>query len=575
MLTVTRSTVLIIFITMLLTGCVTAPQSVDNAVFEYFKYQGKDAVFDQPLADDHFQNPILAGFYPDPSITRAGDDFYMVNSSFSFYPGMPIFHSTDLINWRPLGHVLTRPEQIDLDGLGVSRGIYAPTIRYHEGTFYVVGTEVDGRGNFLVTAQNPEGPWSDPIWLPEVQGIDPDIFFDDDGRIYIAHNGGPEGESLYQGHRAIWLWEYNPEEKAVFKDSGRVIVNGGSDISQKPIWIEAPHIFKKDGWYYLSCAEGGTGYDHSQVVFRTRDLNEPFVPYGQNPILTQRDLDKARPNPITSAGHADLVQTSAGEWWAVFLATRAYDQTLYNTGRETFLLPVTWKDGWPEILAKGEPIPYQLKKPAGLPITPDAEPMTGNFTWLEEFDNPQRSVHWQLLRTGSQAWYDIDAERSYASIKPLPVSLASKQRPAAMLYRQKHASFEAETLMRLPLPQQSSAGITAFQNETHHYYFGVENGAKGYVAFLEQANGGMPTRIESVDLPEGLGAITLGVEGAKGLISFFYTAGDGQKQYIAKNADARILSTEIAGGFVGAHIGLHARSSFIPINQLEAYCRKN
>lgn len=547
-----------------LTGCVSLQTSPDRAVFNWFEYQGKDAIFEQPLAEGKFQNPILAGFYPDPSITRAGDDFYLVHSSFSFYPGVPIFHSTDLVNWRPLGHVLTRPEQLNLDGAGVSRGIFAPTIRHHDGTFYMITTLIDTGGNFLVTAKDPAGPWSDPIWLPEADGIDPDIFFDEDGRVYISHNGPPPSEPLYEGHRAIWLWEYDPQAKQIMPDSGRLLVNGGTDLAKEPVWIEAPHIFKKDDWYYLSCAEGGTGYQHSQVIFRTRSLDEPFVPYENNPILTQRDLDINRPNPITTAGHADMVKTPAGEWWAVFLATRAYDQTLYNTGRETFLLPVTWSDGWPHILPAGDTIPYRLKKPAGLPRTPDAEPMTGNLIWRDEFNNDQRSPHWSLLRTGTSDWYSFDSSERGLALNPLPVSLAERQRPAALMFRQKHTAFDATTELALPLPAHSSAGLTAFQNETHHYYLGVENNSGGYTVFLEQAKGDQPQRIESAHLASNVEELVLGTEGDAGKISFYYITGDGDKTYLVRNTDARILSTEVAGGFVGAHVGLHARQQANP-----------
>lgn len=545
-----------------LAGCASTPPAPTAASFDWFEYRGQDTVFEQPLAATEFQNPILAGFYPDPSITRAGDDFYLVNSSFAYYPGVPIFHSTDLVSWRPLGHVLTRPEQLELDGAGVSRGIYAPTIRYHAGTFYMVTTAVDGGGNFLVTAKDPAGPWSDPVWLPAINGIDPDIFFDE-GRVYIAHNGPPEGEPLYDGHRAIWLWEYNLERQQIVAGSGRVIVNGGSDLAKEPVWIEGPHLFRRNGWYYLSCAEGGTGYQHSQVVFRSRSLEEPFVPYENNPILTQRDLDRNRPNPITSAGHVDMVQTPQGEWWAVFLATRAYDQTHYNTGRETFLLPVTWVNDWPHILPPGEPIPYRPPKPAGLPSTPQAEPMTGNFAWRDEFDRRERSAHWQMLRTGASDWYRFDLARERLTLNPLPVALSGSQRPAALMYRQKHTSFEAAAQLVMPLPTLSSAGLTAFQSETHHYYFAVESTGDEYRIFLEQAAGGQPQRIATAPLNAAASEVVLGVEGSAGEISFYYRASDGEKNYLARKADARILSTEVAGGFVGAHIGLHARQAAV------------
>ncbi len=536
----------------------TATASV--AVFDWFEYQGRDPVFATPLPEGQFQNPILAGFYPDPSITRAGDYYYMVHSSFAFFPGIPIFRSQDLVHWESLGHVLTRPEQLPLVQQGVSRGIYAPTIRHHDGVFYVITTLVDIRGNFIVTATDPAGPWSDPILLPEVGGIDPDIFFDDDGRIYIAHNDAPEGEPLYDGHRAIRLWEYDPVAQKVKPESGRIIVNGGADISQKPIWIEAPHIYKIDGWYYLTCAEGGTGYGHSQVIFRTRSLDEPFIPWEKNPILTQRDLPRDRANPITSAGHADLILTPEGEWWAVFLATRAYDEVYYNTGRETFLLPVSWQDGWPVILPAGEEIPYRPTIPASPGNTLDTEPLTGNFRWREEFTRAALSHHWNRLRSEPDDWYRID--KGQLHLTPRPLSMADPEQPSFIGRRQQHTHYSASTRMEIPQASGYSAGLVVFQNETHHYYLGLETAAQGTRLFIEQANKGAPGEIFNLSLPDDAGNhLVLGVEGDAGLISFYYRNQAGEQRWLLRDADARLLSTEIAGGFVGSHIGLHARST--------------
>ena len=163
------------------------------------------------------------------------------------------------------------------------------------------------------------------MWLKEIDGIDPSFFFDDDGKAYVLNNGPPEGTPLYHGHRAIWIQEF---DVAAGKLVGprKVIVNGGVDLSKKPIWIEGPHLYRIKGWYYLMCAEGGTGRGHSEVIFRAKSPWGPFEPYAGNPILTQRDLPPDRPNAVTNAGHADLVQMKDGSWWAVFLASRPYER---------------------------------------------------------------------------------------------------------------------------------------------------------------------------------------------------------------------------------------------------------
>src|SRR5688572_25341289 len=246
-----------------------------------------------------FTNPVLAGFYPDPSICKVKDDYYLVTSTFAYFPGLPVFHSKDLVNWKLIGHVLTNPKVFNIEGSGVSRGLFAPSIRFHNGLFYVTCTLIDKGGNFISTATNPAGPWSDPVWIP-VDGIDPSPFFDDEGKAYLIYNSvAPDNAPQYRGHRTIRIIELDQDSlKVVGKE--KIIVNGGVDLSKKPIWIEAPHIFKKDGFYYLICAEGGTGYQHSEVVFRSDSVKGPYIPYNKNPILTQRHLDSTRSEEHTS-----------------------------------------------------------------------------------------------------------------------------------------------------------------------------------------------------------------------------------------------------------------------------------
>jgi alpha-N-arabinofuranosidase len=225
-----------------------------------------------------YTNPILSGFYPDPSICRVGGDYYLVNSTFAYFPGIPVFHSNDLVNWKLIGHVMSRTEQMDLTGMGVSRAIFAPTIRYHNGLLYVTCTIVDGKENFVVTAKDPAGPWSNPVWLPEIIGIDPSPFFDEDGKAYIVYNSiPPDDKPLYDGHRTIRINSFDSKNLKIISDN-RILVNGGTDISQKPSWIEGPHLIKKYGYYYLVAAEGGTYENHSVVVFRSKTLDGPFVP---------------------------------------------------------------------------------------------------------------------------------------------------------------------------------------------------------------------------------------------------------------------------------------------------------
>jgi len=416
-----------------------------------------------------YTNPILAGFYPDPSICRVGEDYYLVNSTFAYFPGIPIFHSKDLVNWKLIGHVITRTEQMDYTGLGVSRAIFAPTIRYHDGLFYVTCTFVGGKGNFVVTAKNPAGPWSNPYWLP-IDGIDPSLFFDDNGKAYITYNSSPPNNvSLYNGHRTIRLNEFDYKNMKIVGDN-KILVNGGTDISKKPSWIEGPHLLKKDGYYYLIAAQGGTGADHSVVAFRSKSVDGPFVPYENNPVLININGD--RKHPITSTGHADLVELPNGKWEAVFLGTRPYEADYFNTGRETFLTPVTWRDGWPILNAGNTMVLYHYPLPlAEKKDNTNTTKYSGNFSYKDNFNENNLKPDWTFLRDVKQAWYNLKSKRGYLSIKVRPETATGKMNPSFIARRQQHATFTASTsLVFNPEFNNEKAGLLCFLNQDHFYF---------------------------------------------------------------------------------------------------------
>ena len=523
-----------------------------TATFAWFDYQASDTALQAEKG--YFSNPILPGFYPDPSITRKDDTYYLVNSSFAYTPGLPVFESQDLVHWELAGHALNRPSQVTFENLHSSRGIFAPTIRYHDGLFYIITTAVDAGGNFILTAKDPAGPWSDPVWLPEVGGIDPDLFIDEDGRAYIAHNDAPPGEPLYDGHRAVWLWEIDLDTLKVKPDSRKLLINGGVDISKQPVWIEGPHIYRINGWYYLTCAEGGTSVNHSQVVFRTRSLSEPFVPYENNPILTQRDRPQS---DITSTGHADFIQTPDGDWWSVFLATRPYEGNHYNTGRETFILPLTWEEEWPHILPAGEPVPTILPVPAGA--------ASGKATFAErsrhfhdDFENAALDPQWLGLNTFERRW--VVAENDSLTLKPVTDSLLATEQSAFIGKRQQHMQFTASTELYRTGPD-TTAGLVVFQNRRYHYFLGVEQTGSQRKVFLEKAEDGKVTRLDEVVL-EGAGALVLTVESQEKTMQFSVKNSDTKERInIGKSQSATLVSTQAAGGFVGALIGLHARTT--------------
>jgi len=542
---------------LLLAAFAGAADAAEPVRFEWFEYTGRDPAFERPLPPSHYRNPILAGFHPDPSVTRAGDRFYLVNSTFTYFPGIPVFESADLVHWKQIGSVIDRSSQLDFDGLGVSRGVFAPTISFHDGTFYVLNTAVDNGGNYIVTAKNPAGPWSDPVWLPTVGGIDTSLFFDDDGKAYLLNNDAPEGKPLYDGHRAIWLREFDLK-KLQPVGAAKVVINGGVDLSKKPIWIEGPHIYKREGWYYLVCAEGGTGPQHSQVALRSRDVWGPYQPYEHNPILTQRDLAPDRADPITNAGHADLVEGPDGRWWAVFLASRTYGGVHYNTGRETYLLPVEWKDGWPVILENGRAIPQVAPAPSFMRSGDAQAPLGGNFTWRDEFDKPQLDPAWMFERVPKTKWADLAAMPGTLTIHPLAEGLDTLRNPSFLARRQQHMDFEAVASLHVPREKGIAAGVAAFQGEKYWYFLGVRRTGAGAELFLEKSSGTAHAIIATTHV-RSLSTLKLKIAGNGGAYSFGYDPDGKGWRWLVRNDDGTILSTDVAGGFVGATLGPYAR----------------
>lgn len=539
---------------------ITILSSAQTAHFASFKYTGNDERFNKQI-DRHQQyfNPIMAGFYPDPSVCRKGDTYYLVNSSFAFFPGVPIFTSKDLVNWTQLGHVLDRESQVPLHGQGVSGGIFAPAITYNERnkTFYMITTNV-GKGNFFVKTKDPAKGWSEPIYLPQVGGIDPSFFFDKNGRGYIVNNDEPLGGHVYQGERSIMLHYFDVNGDSVVGNQVE-IVRSGTHVQKEPSWIEGPHLYRIGKYYYLMCAEGGTGTWHSEVIFRAKKPEGPWEEYTEgNPILTQRSgLESQRPDIVTSTGHADLVSTPKGDWYAVFLGCRPYEADYYNTGRETYLLPVTWNDGWPTILAKNKPVPTVNDKQG---LEPTENQWTGNFSYTDDFKGENLGHRWLFLRNPT-AFYSLDGNG--LSIKAKLVNLSEKESPSAIFVRQQHTTFAAETKLEFnPASEKELAGMVCFQNEQYNFVFGktVLNGKTAIVlkraeestvmigtAFLDAADAQKPLRLK--------------IEGNGRYYSFFYAVGDGQWNTLTNGVDAANLSTHRAGGFVGAFIGLYATAN--------------
>lgn len=541
-------------------GAVHAQNS--SAVFTDTRLRGNHLAnesygIDVPEVAGNYLNPILPGFYPDPSITRVGDSYYLVNSSFAFWPGIPVWTSKDLVNWTQIANAIDRPGQLDFSKLGTSRGVFAPSISHHDGVFYIINTCVDCKGNFVITATDPAGPWSDPVWLP-FGGIDPSLFWDKDGKAYVVWNDAPAGEPLYSGHRAIWMQEFDPKTKTMTGDR-KLVVDGGVDISTKPIWIEGPHIYRVNGTYYLMAAEGGTSEGHSEVIFKANSVWGPYTPGPGNPILTQRDLDPSRADPITSTGHADLVQTQKGEWWAVFLGTRPYSDDQYNTGRETFLLPVTWKDGWPVILEAGKPVPYSLARPKGLGKQPQPSPF---YQYITGYD----PLKWLSIRGPSTGFLTVSDNGKTLSLAPAATAIGDLSgQPAFVGLRQQGNTTAMDTKLDFMPSEGDRAGLLAVQSDTAWAFCGLtRRDGITQVALVTRAGASEPAEgvVQAAQPVDASGGVHLTLEARRDkLYCSYVTEANYMKTdftHLTPGGDATILSTKKAGGFVGTIIGPYA-----------------
>jgi alpha-N-arabinofuranosidase len=540
------------------------PMKDGIALFDSFDYIGNDDYYKQnPLIDEHsYFNPILPGWYSDPSIcTNGSGDYFLATSTFTYYPGVPLFHSRDLINWKQVGHILNRESQlVNMRGQHVSGGIFAPAISYCKAnkTYYMITTNV-GAGNFFVKTTNPFGEWSDPIMVPEVTGIDPAFFFDEDGRGYIVNNDdAPNAKPEYPGHRTVRLVEFDINTDKCIGER-KIIVNKGCRPEEKPIWCEGPHIYKINGYYYLMTAEGGTADWHSEVIYRSNSVFGPYTPWDGNPILTQRTLDRNRTNPITCAGHADLVQAAEGDWWAVFLACRPIQNKFENLGRETFMLPVRWtEDGWPYITEKNEIIPMQGSRKAA---TRNDSTNFGNFSCHYDFSAPVLPLEWMTLRQSGKSLYSLTENPGYLALKCAPISSSQKLCPAFVCRRIQHHIFESKTrLSFIPREKSEAAGLLIFKDETHQYFLAKTLSENGIEIALIKIGDNAQETLYHQSLPQNNKVTDLKVSSDGLSYIFSYSTNGKDWNTLGNSVDAFYTSTANAGGFCGTTIGLYATS---------------
>lgn len=502
------------------------------------------------------KNPIMPGFYPDPSICAVGEDYYLVNSTFSYFPGLPVMHSKDLVHWEQIGNVMDRESQLPLNGSGHSQGLFAPTIRYYDGTYYVICTNVSHGGNYIVTATSPEGPWSEPYYIQGADGIDPSLFFDEDGKCYyIGTHPNPDGVK-YNGDWYIWIQELDIKTMKLVGEHKNVWNGAMKNI----IWPEGPHLYKKDGYYYIMHAEGGTGPDHAVTICRSRDIWGPYENNFCNPILTHRHFGKDY--PIKYVGHADIIETPAGEWYMVMLAVRPLEG--YTTmGRETFLAKVTWENGWPVVnpgegkltdtveinLPEWDPMTdptsytYRTKQKTCVP----GSNRTYDFATMKELGD-----EFLFLRNPSANMYTL--EDTGLALNFGIKTLKEQDSPSYVAIRQQHHNFTVTSTLELAnLSKDHRAGLALVQS--NEYQLRVESDGSMVEVILCEKGEDRVVGSGVVNTKEA--ELFIRVEG---LSAYAGVMVDGGEQILANDVDVRKLSTEVAGGFVGCCVGMYAVS---------------
>lgn len=496
-------------------------------------------------------NPLLPGCHPDPSICRVGDDYYLVTSTCEYWPGLPVFHSRDLVSWEQVGHVVDRPGQVDYDGIASSGGLYAPTLRHHDGLFWLVCTLVDQNdatrgGNFLMTATDPAGPWSDPVWL-DSDGIDPSIFFDDDGRVWL-HGTRLAREPQWHDQTEVWVRELDPVTRTLVGPE-TVVWNGAlKDV----VWAEGPHLYKVDGAYYLLAAEAGTEFHHAVSVARAGAVTGPYVGNKGNPVLTHRHL--GRGSAVVGVGHADLVQAADGTWWAVLLGMRTYGGYHYPLGRETFLVPVTWEDGWPVFAPGLGRVPDEVEVPFAL-----GWPLGSSQGGTSGVVRPD-DLRWTSLRRPAADFAVPDEDGWDLTMRP--TTLADPFTPAFLGLRQQHVDVDVRAVLDAPAVLGEEVGVAIRQSEADHVRFFVTGSTRGRSAVAVHRQSGIDTTLGSAPIA-GNGAVTLTVE-ARGPEYRLLAATDDEVLVQVATADARTLDSVATGGFLGLWIGVYATSNGCP-----------
>ncbi|MFA9466370.1 MAG: family 43 glycosylhydrolase [Velocimicrobium sp.] len=486
------------------------------------------------------KNPIQRGFYPDPSICRVEENYYMVNSTFAYAPGIPIFMSKNLRDWVQIGHVLERKEQLCLERAKVSEGIYAPTIRYNDGIFYVIATNVSSGGNFYVTAKRPEGPWSDPIFLENTPGIDPSLFFDEKVCYYIGQR--TKENPQYFGDCEIWIQKLDLLQQKLVGEV-HILWDGSS---KHAVWAEGPHLYRRGKYYYLMIAEGGTEYNHSVCIARSKSIGGPYESCAHNPILTHRHL--GHDYSIQNIGHGDLIEGLDEKWFMVMLGTRPQDGCA-ELGRETFLAEIAWEEDWP-IVNPGR----------GKVVLEQEIAHKKNDQGIDKSATKGTKMEWSLpldkrfvgLRENPSN-LSLQIQNGNLSIPILAPTVEDIEVPAYIGTRVLSRTFQVQVQVEAEVIGKEEVGLLYYYDEMHYIKVVMEYSDCGYDVVVVKQNQGNK---EQLGKKQVLGSRhVLSIQGYKQMLSVKV-----DNESIAKQIDLHDLCAERAGGFVGCTVGIYASS---------------
>ena len=527
-------------------------------------------------SQDTFINPIINGGYPDPSIVRVENDFYIVNSSFEYFPALPIHHSKDLVNWELIGYGIDRPSQgtgkVNLYDVQQQGGIHAPSIRYHDGLFYIVTTNVYSpvdkskpteMVNFILTAKNPAGPWSDPYVIEGAPGIDPDIFFDDNGKVWFVgtHDTGNPNKN---GIGEIWIQELDLDNWKL-KGQRHSIWRGACG----GCCVEGPHIYKQYGRYYLMVAEGGTSYNHAVMIASSENIEGPYDSNPKNPILTSRHLSNN--NWVHSTGHADLVQLKDNRWYMVSLGIRNEMDSTSNMGRETHLMPVVWEEAWDNWVEveKGRWEPVIIKWPVVAPNTGKVERNTSipffekkqniNYSFYDDFTSSKLDLQWNFRRVPRENTYELNSKNKTLKLNLSPESFELRSQYNLMGFRQKETEFEYSSSMNFkPKKNFSEAGVSIFSQDDDYINFTVKKHNNKTLLNLS-----VKPRDQKLDIIKSIPLkynenIILKIMSKDNKYIYYYSLDDGNSFDVFTETGANLV---LCKGYIGTNLGLYASSN--------------